>query len=245
MAAKRAPKKQRKTLLPLWLGVGVFLLAAGIVTGLLLLRNRPYRGPALDETTVGTARISGFSDRDLPLGELEGLLLCRAGIYNGTWVEQGKDTAQKTLAVIVCNRTGSLISQAKFTAWGGTFVVTWLPSGACCLVQEQLGNSDFTKEAPQLQSLILDPGGQDLHPELVGITGSRGEVILANVSGEDVPGSVELWYRTFSQGLYLGGVSYKASVDNGAFRADAVATIQAPHYDPETSVLVTVVLTDQ
>ena len=191
----------------------------------------------------------GYTQRgnDVMLAQTDGLRLCSVGSYTGDFVEQGKEEpAASVLSIVVENTGRQMIQKAVFTVGQARFVLTWLPPGAQCLVQEQSAMTwtrhfSGVMQAESVQTLPMEQ--VTLHPETVALTATDGEIVLENISGQDIPGSVRVWYKTVEDGLLFGGVSYQAGVDDGVLTADSTATIAASHYSQERSRILLVELT--
>lgn len=185
---------------------------------------------------------------DVTLTQTDGLRLCSVGSYTGDFVEQGKDEpAANVLAVVVENTGSQMIQKAVLTLGQARFVLTWLPPGEQCLVQEQSAMTwtrhlSGTLQAESVQTLPMEQ--VSLHEQTVTLTAEDGQITLENCSGRDVPGSVRVWYKTVEDGLFLGGVSYQAGVDHGVLTAGSTATITAPHYWQERSRILLVELAE-
>ena len=174
----------------------------------------------------------------------DGLKVCRIGTYTGTFVEQGKDTECKDVpAIVVRNTSDRMIEKAVLVRGSRTFVVTYLPQGGVCLVQEQSGQPE--RSTDQLFDLVFREPVQFVengteNQNCVRVETEKNLITIENISGEDIPGSVNVWYKTKQNGLYIGGVSYKAAVDHGVLKADSTATVQTAHFDPAYSELILV-----
>ena len=178
----------------------------------------------------------------------EGLKVCRIGTYTGTFVEQGTDTDCNDIpAIIVQNTSDRMIKKAVLVQGSQTFVVTYLPPNGICLVQEQTGQQAQFEDS--LYNLVFREPVQFAEDDgtaqnRVRIESDKNLITIENISGEDIPGSVNVWYKTKENGLYFGGVSYKAAVDDGVLKADSTAAVQTAHFDPECSELLLVTFSE-
>lgn len=225
----------------------VALLLCVFLLSLLTACTKPAQ--SVTAGNVRTVFIPGFTDTvdaaQLSIGD-SGLEVCRIGTYTGTFVEQGTDTECKNIpAIIVCNTSDQIIEKAALVRGSQTFIVTMLPPDGICLVQEQTGQPELEYN---LYSLVFR---EDVHvladtssADRVQIEAEKGQITIHNISGEDIPGSVNVWYKTKRNGLYIGGVSYKASVDDGILFAESTATVQTAHYDPTSSELIAVTFSE-
>lgn len=199
---------------------------------------------------IRTVRIQGFSDavdaEHISISE-DGLEVCRIGTYTGTFVEQGTDTECKDIpAIVVQNTSDRMVEKAVLVQGNQTFVITYLPPDGICLVQEQSGKAANT---PDLYNLVFREPVQFVEDgateqNRVRVETDENRILIRNISGEDIPGSVNVWYKTKQNGLYIGGVSYKAAVDDGVLKASSTATVQTSHYDPTYSELLLVTFSE-
>lgn len=208
---------------------------------------------SLQEVTsdnIRTVRIQGFSDavdaEHISISD-SGLEVCRIGTYTGTFVEQGTDTECKDIPTIVVRNTSDrMIEKAVLVQGNQTFIITYLPPDGICLVQEQSGKAANT---PDLYNLVFREPVQFVEDgateqNRVRVETDENRILIRNISGEDIPGSVNVWYKTKQNGLYIGGVSYKAAVDDGVLKASSTATVQTSHYDPAYSELLLVTFSE-
>lgn len=194
---------------------------------------------------VRTVSITGFKDTESAQHisiSSEGLEVCRIGTYSGIFVEQGTDTECDGIpAIVVRNTAAQMIEKAVLTRGTQTFVVTYLPPQGICLVQAQTGQRAAQGDAAcklVFAAAVQFAADASLHEERVRLTAAEKTVSIENISGEDIPGSVNVWYKVLRNGLYFGGVSYKAGVDDGVLCADSIASVHTAHFDPaETQIL--------
>lgn len=192
---------------------------------------------------VRTVRIEGFRDTLTAPESEDGQLLeiCRIGSYSGIFVEQGTDTPCKNIcALVVCNRSDAMLEKAVLTQGTARYVVTWLPPEGICLVQAVNERTQDTKDAVLISELTFSSEPPSMHGSRIGLTATEGQITIENISGEDIPGSVNVWYKTKNNGLYLGGVSYKAAVDDGVLFAHSAASVHTAHFDTEKSEILLV-----
>lgn len=200
---------------------------------------------------VRTVSISGFRDiadaSNISIGD-SGLEVCRIGTYTGTFVEQGTDTDCRDIpTIIVHNTTRSMIEKAVLVQGSQTFVITYLPPDGICLVQNRSGRP--AQSSDELHNLVFRESVQfvengSAEQDRVRVATEKNIITIENTSGEDIPGSVNVWYKTKQNGLYIGGVSYKAAVDDGVLKAQSIATVKTSHFDPTHSELLLITFTE-
>lgn len=220
---------------------------------ILLITLTSCASPAQPVTAdnVRTVSVPGFTDTvdadSIRIGS-DGLEVCRIGTYTGTFVEQGTDEACKNVpALVVRNTSDRMIEKAVLVQGNRTFVATMLPPGGICLVQEQSGQA--AQPTDNMFELVFREAVQFVQEDTadqdrVIVTTEKNRVSIQNTSDEDIPGSVNVWYKTKQNGYYFGGVSYKAAVDHGVLKADSTASVSTRHFDPEVSQILLITFTE-
>lgn len=227
-----------------------YVLILILVLLLIFLSSCAASAQPVTSDNVRTVRIEGFSDTvdasHLSISE-DGLEVCRIGTYTGTFAEQGTDTECKDIPTIVVRNTSDrMVEKAVLVQGNQTFIITYLPPDGICLVQEQSGKAANTSDLYNLvfrePVQFVEDGATEQNR--VRVETDENRILIRNISGEDIPGSVNVWYKTKQNGLYIGGVSYKAAVDDGVLKAGSTATVQTSHYDPTYSELLLVTFSE-
>lgn len=208
-----------------WLTISVIgvLLLAGLAVCVLLLKGGTDSQslPAADTQPPDTMElnlgdIAGFTPQEnwIPtaIGELN---IVSAGSYSGPFLEDGSDEAvDSVLALIVQNIGTELVEYGEVTAQDGektcTFVFTALPSNAYVLVLEKDRRGYGEMSDPQVTELakafdvIMD------YASAFEIHLGDGVINIVNISGRDFASEIFVYYKTYQNGVYMGGITYRA-----------------------------------
>lgn len=189
----------------------------------------------------GFAQDETFEPIDLPATQL-GILA--VGGYSGAYCEDGSDEAVENVwALVVENASDTLVEYAQFSleSDGQTvdFEVSGLPGGCRCFVLAQdraaysgdkVGILSCVGYSADSGRAVLDFGGEfELYP-------ADGVLNLKNISGETVASPVYLCYKTYRDGLFWGGITYRASFGED-FAADEIRQCLQTHYSEDESVI--------
>ena len=192
-------------------------------------------------------KITGVTDAEImPLGELgEGLTLTRAGRYSGKFVEDGSNRpVEDVLAVIVTNESDHFVEYAQIAAVSEgrnvQFQLTSLPAGHSVLVMEKSGvcyEDGMSFEKAILQTVTKPDKEFSLYPETFEIKAADGVVNLVNRTENDYPGKIAIYFKNAENGIYVGGITYSRTLDNG-IPGKGVAQFMAENYTVAGSELV-------
>lgn len=183
---------------------------------------------------------------DAPIGAItDELELLYVGTYSGAYMEDGTDEqVEDVLALIVENQGDAMIEYAQICLMCDEspvyFSITALPATGKLLVLAQnraaysvgmhLDAPACTQMAALGERAVMDFSGEfRLYP-------SDGVLNLQNVSQDDIPGDVSLYFKNYRNGLFWGGITYRASFADG-FAADETRQSIQPHYTVDESVI--------
>lgn len=191
--------------------------------------------------------IEGFTQLTdvAPAALTDELRLLYAGYYTGEYVEDGSDeTAQNVLALIVENTGEDIIEYAKITLLCDgkpvEFDLSGLPVQGRCFVlaQERAAYTDgMTVDTPACTQLALlgDRAVMDFGGEFA-LYSADGVLNLQNISGAALDSDVYLCYKNYRDGLFWGGIAYRAAF-SGGFAADETRQCLQSHYTVDGSVI--------
>lgn len=261
---KKRARDRRDTII--MLAILALIVASLVVMLVLILRTDAPGGATEPATQLQTAApqppdaptateaaepmpydIEGFTQLTdvTPAALTDELRLLYAGYYTGKYVEDGSDeAAENVLALIVENTGADIIEYAQISLLCDgkpvQFALSGLPAQGRCFVlaQERAAYADgMTLETPACTQLaplgdraVLDFGSDfALYP-------ADGVLNLQNISGAALDSDVSLCYKNYRDGLFWGGIAYRAAFPGG-FAADETRQSLQSHYTVDGSVI--------
>lgn len=236
----------------------VLLFAAGILAVIALVLcfalRQPKKGEDAGSTTAPQTETSAAQDfsidgftalPQLAARELDGgLRLLGGGYYSGDYVEDGSDEpVERVLALLVENGGTDFLEYAQLCLPCGDdyayFDLTGLPVQGKCIVFARdraayretmvLGELAVAQVAPLSARAVLDFGAQ------FRLSTADGVLNLTNVSGGAIDYDVAVCYKNYRDGLYWGGITYRATFAGGFQEGETRQSIQR-HYTEDGSV---------
>ena len=171
----------------------------------------------------------------------DGLVIDHAGRYAGMFVEDGSDElVSEVLALTLTNTSGKMLQYAGFSVVcaGETysFEISSVPAGESVIALE-LGRkqapASFQDAAIEVNMLSFFDEEPSLFADMFEISASDYSITVKNISGSDVPGDVYVYYKTVSDGVYMGGITYRANA--GSLAAGQEVSAYAGHYLDDSS----------
>lgn len=254
--SKFAEKKKRKerqtsaimTAVAIIVAVSFLLLLALIIYRVVVptLKADPSEPSAETEIEPMPYEIDGFTRlTDVPATTINSSLrLLYAGSYTGAYVEDGTDeTAENVMALIVENIGSDIIEYARVELQCGEdtlcFDISGLPATGKCFVlakERAAYSADMTVSEVTCSQLALlgDRAVLDFSGEFA-LYPSDGVLNLQNISGKEMNSEVYLCYKNYRDGLFWGGITYRAAF--GSFAVDEIVQSIQPHYTEDASVI--------
>ena len=262
MAGKYSKKKRGGKKRAAVLVVLVLLLAAAIIAAVFILpalresgeesEPRPTEGTpeatagqteeASEAPTLNVEEIPVETRNIYDLGN--GLELNRIDSYAGIYMEDGSDEiVSDVLMVSVSNRTEQDLQLARirliYADGEALFEVTNLPAGATAVVLEKnrmAGRAEMP-EKTVAENVIYFEERMDPMAERFAVSGGSGMLQIENISGEDITGEIQVYYKNGSAEQYYGGITYLARV-TGGLKAGERASVMASHFAPDMCTVV-------
>lgn len=207
-------------------------------------------GQAQSPEQAKQSEIPGYTDRSCiaPVTLSNGLSVIRSGSYTGPFVEDGSNEAcADVLALVVTNTSQSFLEWAEIAVPVGDrtayFRLSSLPAGQSLLVMEKTAMT-YDAAAAYGEALLLSTaeGMKDfsLHTDRFSITAADHVVNLTNLSPEAIEGNLAIYYKNVSNGVYIGGITYRKTLSSGV-AGGAVAQFICENYTVAGSELVFIV----
>lgn len=200
-------------------------------------------GAAADEGPKQTPAIT--ENLDVPNGGMDignGLTIEKYISYAGLYVEDGTDeTVSGVLGIQVKNNGDKAVQYAHIELSNAEnkyeFDLTTLPVGATVQLLE-LSRRPMPESTDGYTALVTMYAAFDTEPgmnaDALEITTQDTAITVKNISGKDM-GQVYVYYKVAYGELYLGGITYRVSVNGLA--AGQSTTCYAGHYSTEYSKL--------
>lgn len=238
-----------------WIIAGIFLAAVLLGFGIwYLCRDSSQQAQNDTKHTDPTAsaqssaekeyQIPGFSAfAEVPSVQInDTLYVACMGAYTGNYFEDGSDEPVEDVLGLVVKNTGStLVEYAEISVpWNeatAEFHISALPAGESVLVLEAgrtTGTEGSNAGTPVCSKCAL---GADViydYSNDFTLYPDTGVINVQNVSGEDITGSVSVYYKNYNYGVYLGGIAYRARFEDGIASGETAQSVQ-DHYDSATS----------
>ena len=248
---KTAPRKRRKGR-----GILVALLYAILIASLIFIayletRDDAAEDPQLrqEETLPGeiSAEMQETSGTEsaagLDLGS--GVFITDFLPFTGAFMEDRTDeVVTDVLAIKVTNTGGEYIQLMDITLTAGEvnaeFSLSTLFPGETAVVLEKNRMAfstapEFTQAAAD--SVALFDGHPGMAEDKLEIQCLEGVINITNISGEDIPGDILVYYKNCISGIYYGGITYRLRVEGG-LKAGEIRQGAAAHFDPSNSAVV-------
>lgn len=197
--------------------------------------------PEMPYSVPGFAMLNGIEGISFD----NGLQVLCAGTYSGYYLEDGSDEQiENVLCIVVKNNGTSLVEYGQIELPLGkntaNFEFSGLPVGAAVLVQEKnrmtadadtkTDNSFVCKSAALPAALVFDFSNDfELYPD-------DGMLNIKNISDRDFTSDVSVFYKNFENGLFMGGITYRARF-SGGIKAGEYAQSMQMHFWNDTSAI--------
>lgn len=234
----------------------IFLIVVGVIC-ICVFYNAERRAerqnasstPGTEEASQNNAQvekqieIDGFSRQEAwtPVAE-RGLEISAAGSYSGEYMEDGTDEPIENVAALLVRNIGTeTVEYAEVTGRSSDgetvhFVLTGLPANAFVLVLEADRCAYSEISAPQVTEIAAALNVTQDYAEDFEIYLGDGVINIRNVTGKELTDDIFVYYKTYRDGLFFGGITYRARF-NG-LRDQAIGqSIQSHATDDETVIV--------
>lgn len=207
--------------------------------------STPQQDPVDASEPESQSDASQQTEEFQPIELGSGLVITRVGKYAGMYMEDGSnEVVSNTLMLVLENRSDEALQYAQiilqYETGEAVFAVTNLPAGKQVVLLEQ-NRMPFTAVKPAsitLESEIF-VDSFSMYEDLFEITGADGCINVRNISDRDIEGEIYVYYKNVGGGMYYGGITYRAKVENG-LAAGEIYQIMTGHYDLENSEILMV-----
>lgn len=220
----------------LYLAIGIIIAVMILIIRFSFHRSEPEnenKGGKEDEDVITMEEIN-FS---------EGIQIVDSGTFSGTFVEDGTDEdVDGVAALTVANHSEKWLEYAQIIVSAGDdtyeFSVSALPANSTARILEQqrkvFGEADdFDVE---LKNVVFYEETPSLHSDIFKISAENQQITVKNISDKAISGDIFIYYKTKMDGVYIGGIAYRAKVEGGLAPGEE-KTCYARHYLKESSEL--------
>lgn len=228
----------------------VLLLLAALLAVMLLGLPEPVETPyetetetVVDETSSTEATETISSETPLPTQEQGinlgyGLQVTDMGSYTGMYMEDGTDEIVSGVMMLVVENTGEEdIQYAEITMdladQQAQFSLTTLPVGAKVVLLEKnriqwedsMGDGSALPMVDNV-AFFQEPISTMEDKLKIGIV--DGAINVTNISGEDISGTISVYYKNAAADIYYGGITYRIQIQGG-LKADEIHQVMTNH----------------
>ena len=205
--------------------IGIAILAAVIIIAVFMMQQ---------------GRQSDEDNRESSLGN--GIYIVSSEPYTGPFWEDGSDTAVEDIwSLKIVNSSDEDIEYLKIHAATaeaeGNFEVTVLPAGGELIVLESSAAAypqDAEDARYDAENLAFFQEERSILPEQLTLSGQDDWIKAENISGEDIAGDICVYYKNLEDGVFQGGITYRA-VFPGGMAAGEAEEQEVLHYMKDTS----------
>ncbi len=168
--------------------------------------------------------------------------------YAGLYMEDGTDEPVSNVMMIIVRNNGEQdlqlarihVNYGDFTA---QFEVSNLPAGeaAVLLEQNRAAMPEAVHQSVAVKNVVFFPEPMTVPTDKIEVTGGNGYLDVKNISGEDIAGTLRLFYKNSASDLLYGGITYAATVKEGIAAGETVRVL-AGHYAEGSSRIVNVTI---
>ncbi|MBR0302840.1 MAG: hypothetical protein IJQ80_03230, partial [Clostridia bacterium] len=161
--------------------------------------------------------------------------------YSGPYFEDMSDDDVTGIAAAVIRNDGAeMIQLVDFSVYVAgeayEFRATTIPSGAEMLVLEKNRAKYPARDFEECAVTMIAefPEEPSVHEDELKVSGVDGTIYVENRSGADIDSDIAVYYKTFRDGRYVGGITYVATF-RGGIASGVSNMLGAAHFDIEDS----------
>lgn len=227
--------------------IGLFILLLVILSFLLAFYGKNEQkadieqGQTLEQETTSKQEPEESLDstqeqnQEISLGE--NLVVTSIEAYSGTFWEDGSDEEVNDIFMITVKNNGEKTlqyaeAQLIFEDATAEFAFSTLRPGQSMVVLEK--NRLKYSAQKEIKESLLDNVVFFEQPlafceDQFKISAMDGVFNVENISGEDLPGNIFIYYKNKQEGIYYGGITYRAVIEGG-IEKDNIKQIMTKHF---------------
>ena len=167
-----------------------------------------------------------------------GLQVTDMGGYTGMYMEDGTDEIVSGVLMLVVENTGEQDIQyaeitMDFADQQAQFSLTTLPVGAKMVLLEKNRmqwetSMDDGSVLPMVDNVAFFQEPISTMEDKLKIGIMDGAINVTNISGEDIPGTIAVYYKNAAADIYYGGITYRIQIQGG-LKADEIRQVMTNH----------------
>lgn len=167
-----------------------------------------------------------------------GLKVTDMGSYTGMYMEDGTDEIVSGVLMLMVENTGEQDIQyaeitMDFADQQARFSLTTLPVGAKVVLLEKnrlqwQENMDDGTVQPMVDNVAYFQEPISTMEDKLKIGILDGAINVTNISGEDIPGTIAVYYKNAAADIYYGGITYRIQIQGG-LKAGEVRQVMTNH----------------
>ena len=167
-----------------------------------------------------------------------GLFVTDIGSYTGIYMEDGSDQVISGVLMLVLKNNGDQdVQYAEINMTIGeqtaVFTVTTLPVGESVILLETSRmqwnrDVDYNAILPKIENIAYFQEPISTQEDKLKISIVDGAINVTNISGEDIPGNIVVYYKNAAKDLYYGGITYRITVEGG-LKAGEIRQVMTKH----------------
>ena len=175
------------------------------------------------------------------------------GDYTGIYMEDGTDELVTGILMMkIVNNGEDTVEYARFTMEidGETaeFTLSTLKPGETVVLLEKNRmaydkTADYASVEIVCENLALFREPLTNREDKLRIQILDGAVNVINISDEDIPGHISIYYKNKAAGIYYGGITYRITLENG-LKAGEICQMMASHFSDTGSEIVFVTIAE-
>lgn len=163
---------------------------------------------------------------------------------SGMYVEDGSDEVMSGIfAATFRNDSDSDLQYARLVLAAGkedyVFELSTVPAGATVRAME-MNKKAFVSSKGEVtlkqENIAWFDEAPSMYSNLLKITQRNNAIIVENISGQTIAAPIYVYYKNYTDGVYIGGITYRAGTQESLAPGKSVA-LSAKHFDPDASRL--------
>lgn len=217
--------------------VAIALVIAALAFVIILLHNSGNRNE--------TIRPENIVVKDIEIdADTEGISVVSVDSVAGMYVEDGTDEVlSDILTVTFCNESDMTLQYAKLILTVGDdeyiFEISTVPAGGTVRAMEMdrkpfvSPKGDVSLKQENIAWFLDEPS---MYENLFSITQRNNAIIIENISGNTVNAPIYVYYKNYTDGVYIGGITYRTGTQEPLEPGQTIV-LDAKHFAPDASQL--------